>query len=42
MDISGNIIESIDIEYVTSKIIANIEDFGFMVNTHKFKYQDVT
>src|SRR5699024_8600119 len=42
MDVLEKLVESIDIEQITSKIIANIEDFGFMVNTHKFKYQDVT
>jgi len=33
------IIESIDIELVTRKIISNIEDFGFLTNTHSFKHQ---
>ena len=35
------LIESIDIELITSKIISNIEDFGFLTNTHAFKYQYV-
>jgi hypothetical protein len=35
------LIESIDIEDITSKIISNIEYFGFLTNTHKFKYQAV-
>ena len=35
------LIESIDIEYVTCQIISNIEEFGFLTNTHKFKYQAV-
>lgn len=35
------LIESIDIEYVTRKIISNIEEFGFLKNTHDFKYQVV-
>ena len=33
------LIESIDIEYVTCKIISNIEEFGVLTNTHNFKYQ---
>lgn len=37
-----NLIESIDIEWITRKIIANIEDFGFLTNTYDFKYQPVT
>ena len=35
------LVESIDIELITTKIIENIEDFGFLTNTHHFKYQDV-
>ena len=36
------LVESIDVEIITSKLIENIEDFGFSINTHEFKYQDVT
>ncbi len=36
------LIESIDIEWITRKIIANIEDFGVLKNTYNFKYQAVT
>jgi hypothetical protein len=36
------LIESIDIEHITAKIIENIEDFGFLTNTHTFKYQTIT
>ena len=35
------LIESIDIELITTKIIENMEDFGFLSNTYTFKYQDV-
>jgi len=35
------IVESIDIELITSKIIENIEDFGFLKNSHEFNYQAV-
>ena len=35
------LIVSIDTESITRKIIANIEDFGFLKNTHEFKYQAV-
>jgi hypothetical protein len=35
------LIESIDIELITAKIIANIEGFGFLTKTHNFKYQEV-
>ena len=35
------LIESIDIETITAKIIENIEDFGLLKNTHQFKYQAV-
>ncbi len=41
IDILEKMIESIDVEMVTRKIIANIEDFGFLVNTHKLNYQEV-
>lgn len=37
-----NLIESIDIEWITRKIITNIEDFGFLTNTYDFKCQPVT
>jgi hypothetical protein len=37
-----NLIESIDIEWITRKIITNIEDFGFITNTYDFKCQAVT
>jgi hypothetical protein len=33
------LIESIDIEWITSKIISNMQDFGFLTNTHDFKFQ---
>ena len=39
MTILEKLIESIDIESVTRKIILNIEEFGFLTNTHNFKYQ---
>ena len=35
------LIESIDVEWITCKIISNIEDFGFLTKTHNFKYQAV-
>ncbi|NQY25535.1 MAG: transposase [Campylobacteraceae bacterium] len=35
------IIEYIDIEYITRQIIANVEDFGFLVKTNSFEYQDL-
>jgi hypothetical protein len=35
------LIESIDVELITAKRIANIEDFGFLTKTHNFKYQEV-
>jgi hypothetical protein len=35
------LVESIDIELITSKIIENIEEFGFLTNTHSFNYQGV-
>ena len=42
LSVLEKLVESIDIEYITSKIISNIEDFGFITNTHKFKYQVIT
>jgi len=42
LTILEKLIESIDIEQVTSKIISNIEDFGFLTKTHNFKYQTLT
>ena len=36
------IIDSIDIESVTQNIIANIEKFGVILNSHGFKYQPDT
>ena len=42
IDVLEKLIESIDIEYITSKIISNIEDFGFLKHTHDFKYQYIT
>jgi len=42
VNILEKLIESIDIEWITCRIIANIEDFGFLTNTHNFKYQAVT
>ncbi|MCD8406254.1 transposase, partial [Tenacibaculum dicentrarchi] len=41
IDVLEKMIESIDIELITSKIIANIQDFGFLTNTHKLNYQEV-
>ncbi|MCD8455218.1 IS4 family transposase, partial [Tenacibaculum finnmarkense genomovar ulcerans] len=41
IDVLEKMIESIDIELITGKIIANIEDFGFLANTHEFNYQYV-
>jgi hypothetical protein len=35
------LVESIDIELITAKIIENIEDYGFLTNPYKFKYQAV-
>lgn len=35
------IIDSIDIEVITSKIIKNIEDFGILEKSHQFKYQHI-
>jgi hypothetical protein len=31
------LVDSIDI--ITSKIIENIESYGFLINTHSFKHQ---
>ena len=41
LTILEKLIESIDIEHVTSQLITNIEDFGFLTNTHEFNYQAV-
>jgi hypothetical protein len=35
------LVESIDIELITSKIIEDIEEFGFLTNTHSFNHQGV-
>ena len=35
------LIESIDIEYITHQIVSNIEDFGFLTNTHNLRHQVV-
>ena len=35
------LVDSIDIEIITSKIIENIESYGFLINTHSFKDQVV-
>ena len=40
-DILEKVIESIDIEDITSKIIKNIEDFDFLIKSNKFNYQGV-
>ena len=32
------LVESMDIELVTSKIIENIQDFRLLTNTYNFKY----
>jgi hypothetical protein len=37
----GKLVDSIDIEIITSKIIENIESYGFLINTHSFKHQVV-
>ncbi len=42
VDLLEKMIDSIDIESITYKIITNIEDFGFLTNTHNFKHQHVT
>jgi hypothetical protein len=34
-------VDLIDIEIITSKIIENIESYGFLNNTHSFKHQVV-
>ena len=39
IDVLEKMIESIDVQLITRKIIANIEDFGLLVNTHKRNYQ---
>lgn len=36
-----NFINLIDIEGVTSNLIANIEDSGLLTNTHIFKHQTI-
>jgi hypothetical protein len=41
LTILEKLIESIDIEHITRKIISDIEDFGFLTNTHNFRYQNV-
>jgi len=41
IDVLEKIIENIDVEYITSKIIKNIEDFGFMKNSRTFDFQGV-
>jgi len=41
LDILEKLVESIDIELITSKIITNIENYGFLTNTYNFKYQQV-
>jgi hypothetical protein len=41
LTILEKLVESIDIELITSKIIENIEEFGFLTNTHSFNYQGV-
>lgn len=42
MSVLESIVDSIDFESITRKIIANIEDFGFLANTHNFKHQVYT
>jgi len=39
INVLEKIIDAIDIDDVTSKIINNIEDFGFLVNSKEFNYQ---
>lgn len=34
-------IDLIDIEDITSRLIANIEDSGLLTNTHIFKHQNI-
>jgi hypothetical protein len=41
LTILEKLVESIDIELITSKIIENIEEFGFLTNTHSFNHQGV-
>lgn len=36
-----NFIDLIDIEDITSRLIANIEDSGLLTNTHIFKHQTI-
>lgn len=42
LDVLEKLTESIDIEIITSKIIANIEDYGLLTNTYNFKFQQAT
>ena len=35
------IIKGVDIENITFKVIKNIEDFGFLINSHMFNYEQV-
>ena len=39
IDVLENLVESIDIELVTRKIITNIEDFGLVVNSYNLNHQ---
>ena len=41
VDILEKMIKSIDIELITNEIITNIQDFGFLVNSHSLKCQNV-
>jgi len=41
LTILEKLVESIDIELITSKIIENIESYGFLTNTHSFNHQGV-
>ena len=41
IDVLENLVESIDIELVTRKIITNIEDFGLVVNSYNLNYQQI-
>jgi hypothetical protein len=39
LSVLESLVDSIDIELITSKVIASIEEFGFLTNSQNFKYQ---
>ena len=41
ISILEKLIKSVDIELITSEIITNIEEFGFLTNSHKARFQCV-